>query len=31
LVRRLRVKIETSPDEPQLIQNLPGVGYGFGL
>jgi DNA-binding response OmpR family regulator len=31
LVRRLRVKIETSPDEPQLIHNLPGVGYGFGL
>ena len=31
LVRRLRVKIEISPDEPQLIQNLPGVGYGFGL
>jgi DNA-binding response OmpR family regulator len=31
LVRRLRVKIETSADEPQLILNLPGVGYGFGL
>jgi DNA-binding response OmpR family regulator len=31
LVRRLRVKIETSPGEPQLIHNLPGVGYGFGL
>lgn len=31
LVRRLRMKIETLPDEPQLIQNLPGVGYGFGL
>jgi len=31
LVRRLRVKIEISPNEPQLIQNFPGVGYGFGL
>lgn len=31
LVRRLRVKIETSPDEPQLIHNLPGVGYSFEL
>ena len=31
LVRRLRVKIETLPDEPQLIHNLSGVGYGFGL
>jgi len=31
LVRRLRVKIEVSSNEPQLIQNLPGVGYGFGL
>lgn len=31
LVRRLRVKIEESPDEPVLIQNLPGVGYGFAV
>ena len=31
LVRRLRLKIELNPDEPELIQNLPGVGYGFGL
>jgi DNA-binding response OmpR family regulator len=31
LVRRLRVKIEILPDEPQLIHNLPGVGYSFGL
>jgi len=31
LVRRLRLKIERNPDEPELIQNLPGVGYGFAL
>lgn len=31
LVRRLRVKIEINPDEPELIQNLPGVGYGFAV
>ena len=31
LVRRLRVKIESHPDEPELIRNLPGVGYGFAL
>ncbi len=30
LIRRLRVKIEPKPDEPELIKNLPGVGYGFG-
>ena len=29
LVHRLRQKIERSPDQPELIQNLPGVGYGF--
>lgn len=31
LVRRLRVKIELNPDEPQLIQNFPGLGYGFAV
>ena len=31
LVRRLRLKIELNPDEPELIQNLPGVGYGFAV
>ena len=31
LIRRLRLKIEQSPDTPELIQNLPGVGYGFGV
>ena len=31
LVRRLRVKIEVNPDEPELIKNLLGVGYGFAL
>lgn len=31
LIRRLRLKIEQSPDNPVLIQNLPGVGYGFGV
>lgn len=31
LIRRLRLKIEITPDEPELIQNLPGVGYGFGI
>jgi DNA-binding response OmpR family regulator len=31
LIRRLRVKIEISPDEPELIQNFPGIGYGLGL
>jgi DNA-binding response OmpR family regulator len=30
LVRRLRIKIENNPDEPALIKNRPGVGYGFG-
>ena len=29
IVRRLRVKIELDPTDPQLIRNLPGVGYGF--
>jgi DNA-binding response OmpR family regulator len=31
LVRRLRIKIENNPDEPALIKNRPGVGYGFGI
>ena len=31
LVRRLRVKIEINPEDPVLIQNLPGVGYGFAV
>lgn len=31
LVRRIRLKIELSPDEPVLIKNLTGVGYGFGM
>ena len=31
LVRRLRLKIEPDSDEPGLIKNLTGVGYGFGL
>lgn len=31
LVRRLRLKIEKDPNEPELIKNLPGVGYGFGV
>ena len=31
LVHRLREKISISPDQPDLIQNLPGVGYGFAV
>lgn len=31
LVHRLRQKIEVEPDQPELIQNAPGIGYGFGL
>lgn len=29
LVRRLRLKIEINPDEPDLIKNFPGIGYGI--
>ena len=29
LVRRLRRKIEPSPNKPRFIHNLPGVGYHF--
>jgi hypothetical protein len=29
LVRRLRVKIEPNPNEPQFIQTIPGRGYLF--
>ncbi len=29
LIRRLRLKIEINPDEPELIKNLPGIGYGI--
>jgi len=31
LVHRLRSKIELDPENPSLIENLPGVGYGFGM
>ena len=31
LVHRLRMKVESDPENPELIINLPGVGYGFGL
>ncbi len=31
LVRRLRRKIEPVPEEPQLIENLPAVGYRFAI
>lgn len=29
LVRRLRMKIEPDPSEPQYLQTYPGLGYGF--
>lgn len=29
LVRRLRRKIEPNPEEPQFIENIPGLGYRF--
>ena len=31
LIHRLRQKIEVDPEHPELIQNAPGIGYGFGL
>lgn len=31
LVRRLRVKIENDPKNPEWIKNLGGVGYGFNI
>jgi DNA-binding response OmpR family regulator len=31
LIRRLRLKVELTPEEPDLITNLAGVGYGFGI
>ena len=31
LIHRLRLKIELDPEQPELIQNAPGIGYGFGL
>jgi DNA-binding response OmpR family regulator len=31
LVRRLRVKIEEDPTNPEWIKNLGGVGYGFNI
>jgi DNA-binding response OmpR family regulator len=31
LIRRLRMKVEVNPDEPERIQNLAGVGYGFAV
>ena len=31
LVHRLRTKIEPDPENPSLIENIPGLGYGFGI
>ncbi len=31
LVRRLRQKIEPTPESPEFIHNLPGVGYRFDV
>jgi DNA-binding response OmpR family regulator len=31
LVHRLRIKIESDPENPTLIQNVLGLGYGFGI
>jgi DNA-binding response OmpR family regulator len=31
LVRRLRTKIERDPAQPELILNVPSLGYGFAI
>ena len=31
LVRRLRLRIERDPANPELIQTYPGIGYGYSL
>jgi DNA-binding response OmpR family regulator len=31
LIRRLRTKVEVDPAAPDLLRNVPGWGYGFGL
>ncbi len=31
LIRRLRRKIETAPEQTRFIQNIPGVGYRFSI
>lgn len=31
LVHRLRIKVELDPEYPELIINLPGIGYGLGI
>jgi DNA-binding response OmpR family regulator len=31
LIRRLRLKIELDPSDPEYIKNLPEIGYGFGI
>jgi two-component system response regulator MtrA len=31
LISRLRHKIEHNPNQPRLIETLPGIGYRFSL
>jgi DNA-binding response OmpR family regulator len=31
LVRRLRTKVERDPAHPELILNMPSLGYGFAI
>lgn len=31
LIRRLRRKLETAPEQTRFIQNIPGVGYRFSV